>query len=204
MYFPYLRGKQFELLSLRELSILPLDAFKIVPIIEPVKKDLKSLETAIKALSKNSVKVQLVVNPEHGDLKKGHLAIFDFIEKMTSEGIENIIPTYLISNDRDFMELKKTATSRNYIETGYSLVHLNQITNSSELKQFTNSTNLRFNTINSSHIMALRRGFPTSSVALLTDPFVKQRRNIDYEDYEDEFFSSDYNYYEDEGFYCIC
>lgn len=50
MYFPYLRGKQFELIALRELVALPLDANRVVPIIEPVKRNLKSIETALKAL----------------------------------------------------------------------------------------------------------------------------------------------------------
>lgn len=47
MYLPFLRGKQFELLALRELSALPLDFARISPIIEPVKKELKSIGTAV-------------------------------------------------------------------------------------------------------------------------------------------------------------
>lgn len=39
MYFPLLRGKQYELIALKELStIVPNDLFK--PIIEPVRKNL--------------------------------------------------------------------------------------------------------------------------------------------------------------------
>lgn len=38
MYFPYLRGKQFELLALRSFSQSNQDCESIVPIIEPVKK----------------------------------------------------------------------------------------------------------------------------------------------------------------------
>ena len=37
MYFPYLRGRQFELVALRELLELDLISEKIVPVIEPVK-----------------------------------------------------------------------------------------------------------------------------------------------------------------------
>ena len=37
MYFPYLRGRQFELIALRELLEKRLIGDKIVPIIEPVK-----------------------------------------------------------------------------------------------------------------------------------------------------------------------
>ncbi|WP_316843038.1 sce7725 family protein [Pedobacter gandavensis] len=68
MYLPYLRGKQYELLALRELCALPLDPLKISPIVEPLKKDLKSIETALIALKRIEVQMQLIVNPEHGDV----------------------------------------------------------------------------------------------------------------------------------------
>ena len=37
MYFPYLRGRQFELIALRELLENDLIGDKIIPIIEPIK-----------------------------------------------------------------------------------------------------------------------------------------------------------------------
>lgn len=40
MYFPYLRGKQFELLALREFANKNASNRKIIPIIEPVKTHL--------------------------------------------------------------------------------------------------------------------------------------------------------------------
>ena len=76
MYLPFLRGKQFELLALRELTALTIIGTKISPIIEPVKKDTKSVETAIKALSIFGVNVLLVVNPEQGELKKNYEPVF--------------------------------------------------------------------------------------------------------------------------------
>lgn len=37
MYFPYLRGRQFELIALRDLVDKGVLSDKIIPIIEPVK-----------------------------------------------------------------------------------------------------------------------------------------------------------------------
>lgn len=45
MYFPHLRGKQFELIALREL-VGVLNSDKVMPIIEPLKSNTKSIETA--------------------------------------------------------------------------------------------------------------------------------------------------------------
>ena len=36
MYFPYLRGRQFELIALRELVEKDVLSSKIIPVIEPV------------------------------------------------------------------------------------------------------------------------------------------------------------------------
>jgi len=199
MYLPFLRGKQFELLALRELNALPIDTNKISPIIEPVKKDLKAVETAIKSLSRTQVSVQLIVNPEHGDLSKSPQPIVDLIKKLKTEGISNVNPTFIISTERDFQLLKK-AQAANFLDDGYSLVHLNQIASSVELKQIANSTNLVHNIVHVNHVISMRRGFPSGSIGFISDPFVRQKRNVDYEDYEDEFFSNDYFHYVNEGF----
>lgn len=45
MYFPFLRGRQFELLALRELLEKDLIGDNIVPIIEPVRLSSSLLKT---------------------------------------------------------------------------------------------------------------------------------------------------------------
>ena len=54
MYHPYFRGKQFELITIRETADLMARA-NFVPIIEPVKEALKGLERCLKVTSKNSL-----------------------------------------------------------------------------------------------------------------------------------------------------
>jgi len=200
MYLPFLRGKQFELLALRELASLPLIGSKISPIIEPVKKDLKSVETAIKVLSQVNVEIQLIVNPENGELKKSYVPIFESITRLRSLGFQNIVPTYLIANERDYTFFKSTAQEHNHLDSGYSLILLNQISNITELKAIANSSNLKVNLIHVNHLISLRRGFPLGSLGFLSDPFNRQKRNVDYLDSEDEIYSSDCFYYQNEGF----
>ncbi|OJW12774.1 sce7725 family protein [Mucilaginibacter sp. 44-25] len=200
MYLPFLRGKQFELLALRELAALPLNGSKISPIVEPVKKDLKGVETAVKALSQVGVVMQLIVNPENGELKKSYGPIFDAINRLNSLGFKNIVPTYLIANERDYSFFKASAEERGYLQSGYSLVLQNQISNIAELKAIAGNSDLKFNLIHVNHLISLRRGFPAGSLGFLSDPFNRQKRNVDYLDSEDEIFSSDCFYYRDESF----
>ena len=65
MYFPYLRGRQYELLALRELIGNNRLSDKIIPVIEPVKITSTLLST-IKAFTDNNKKLVVIRNPKVG------------------------------------------------------------------------------------------------------------------------------------------
>lgn len=65
MYYPYLRGKQFELILLRDNAKF-LAENSIHPIIEPVKSDFKALMRAAKVFNEKEVGCTLIVNPQAG------------------------------------------------------------------------------------------------------------------------------------------
>ena len=74
MYFPILRGRQFELLALRECVNQGLLSNKIIPIVEPVKVSstyTKTVDSFIRA----GKSIAIIRNPQVGswvkDLKKG-------------------------------------------------------------------------------------------------------------------------------------
>lgn len=200
MYFPYLRGKQFELLALRELGRLPLSADKISPIVEPLKKETRGLETLVKALYINNIALQLIVNPEHGDLKAISDPIFNVINSLRSQGYKNVIPAYIINKEKDFRLLKSSIVQYGYDSSGYSLIHLNQISETAEMGKLFVDTNGIYNIIHVNNLVALRRSFPKASLAYLSDPFKKKTKNSDYTEDTDENFSNDHLYYEEEGF----
>ncbi|WP_448150323.1 sce7725 family protein [Labrys miyagiensis] len=66
MYFPYFRGKQFELITIRETASL-LAASNFVPIIEPVRESLGGLERTLRVISDAGGRAIVIVNPHHGD-----------------------------------------------------------------------------------------------------------------------------------------
>jgi hypothetical protein len=65
MYFPYFRGKQYELITIRE-NARRLAAAKFVPVIEPVKESLGGLDKALGAVCDANGSAIVVVNPFHG------------------------------------------------------------------------------------------------------------------------------------------
>jgi hypothetical protein len=67
MYHPYFRGKQYELITIRETAEL-MAASGFAPIIEPVKESLNGLERTLKAVCEANGRAVVIVNPQHGDL----------------------------------------------------------------------------------------------------------------------------------------
>lgn len=66
MYYPYFRGKQFELIAIRE-SALVLAQSKFCPIIEPVRETLSGLHKTLAEVCEAHGKAIVIVNPLHGD-----------------------------------------------------------------------------------------------------------------------------------------
>ena len=89
MYFPYLRGKQFELIALREFAIQYPNTEQIIPIIEPVKSTFNGLTTAARIMFEQNLRFALVLNPADGDFKritKDILSEYLFFQKIWRNG----------------------------------------------------------------------------------------------------------------------
>lgn len=99
MYYPYFRGKQYELILLREQAEL-IGNSKVVPIIEPVKKNLSPLNRAIEQLDKYNAKYILIMNPIHGDFKSNN----SFLEE-NIYSFKNIIIGLVITAESTFSEI---------------------------------------------------------------------------------------------------
>ncbi|MBU0620610.1 MAG: sce7725 family protein [Gammaproteobacteria bacterium] len=66
MYHPYFRGKQFELIAIRETASLLAES-GFVPIIEPVRETLSGLKRALKAITSAKGNAIVIINPNYGD-----------------------------------------------------------------------------------------------------------------------------------------
>lgn len=67
MYHPYFRGKQYDLITVRELAPT-LAAAGFRPIVEPVREALTGLKRSLDAVVSADGKAIVIVNPYHGDL----------------------------------------------------------------------------------------------------------------------------------------
>lgn len=103
MYLPYLRGKQFDFIAMRDLApIIPKEFFK--PIIEPVRENLSPLIKTIKTLNDNEIEPIVIVNPSVGHLRNNAPVILSLYN--TDKDI-SFVPCIKIydSNDVDSLAL---------------------------------------------------------------------------------------------------
>lgn len=195
MYFPILRGRQFELLALRELTQNSILSKKIVPIIEPVKVS-STYTTTVDSFIKTDRKIAVIQNPQVGSWEKDFTKLSN--EKIKAQTIEqlkdnHVIPAYYV-----------TANFASYIDR-YD--HEKEI--SSSLLICNNPDNIRdyeFAVKDEAPLYNLipdrsdfRRRIRVKRV-LCEDRFPKQTRNIDYAETDNEFFSSDHLYYLADGY----
>lgn len=123
MYHPYFRGKQFELITIREMAPR-MAASGFVPIIEPVREALKGLERALIEICKAEGKAIVIINPFHGDHAEDGVSISALLEKgFLDKG--GITAGILLQNDMDCGDAlecyeKHKAHSPAFIHAGFT------------------------------------------------------------------------------------
>lgn len=189
MYFPYFRGRQYELLALKELADRGLINSMVIPVVEPVKM-IPALRNTLTAFRNADFSIGLILNPGVGDLVNEIETIIQLISE--TDSTTKIIPSVLLN------ESAKTTTLRlveNNISVGDFLTILN---NRDYMDIYRNlfSGNLPKYTLCPDERM-IRRSINQNKV-IFEDHFNKQSRNADYP--EDEFFSDDHLFYKDDNY----
>lgn len=194
MYLPLIRGRQYDLLALRELKKNSNISNSIIPVIEPVKIS-STLISTVKAFEETSSKLIIIINPQVGSfggelsieslneqfldiLKNPAVMIGHYLNRQSSEEIEEIMNDYEIDKD----QIVILHTERSLLSI-YDEIY-NQITP-------------KYNII-PDH--SFKRKLNDQNLVILEDKFNKQLRNLDYQDYEDEFFSEEHLYFKIDGY----
>ena len=201
MYFPYLRGKQFELIALREFAIQYPNTEQIIPIIEPVKSTFNGLTTAARIMFEQNLRFALVLNPADGDFKRITKDILSEIS-ILSENMEKWIPTFLYQNNG---------------ETILSAIQDQELNNVMViLKNGIDISDNILNFLSHSQIQYIVNGDPNSRITMrrlsrlenkriirLDNCFAEQPRNVDYLNIPEDKFTEQHRFYSDDHFYGI-
>jgi hypothetical protein len=189
MYFPYFRGRQYELLALKELARNNLIGRHIVPVLEPIKMS-STLDSCLEAFDGSKLHVAIVYNPEYGDLALDRNATNVLYERF---GGLSVVSPSILSNNKTLPAVRLLTTK------GVPLNSLVMILND---RDYLSTYNELFQADGPAFTLLpddrqLRRAVDKNKV-LFDDKFQKKARNADYP--EDEFFSDDHLYYKEEGY----
>lgn len=201
MYFPYLRGKQFELIALRELSeLMSSQSEKISPIIEPV-KDSSTLRSTLKELIEKNINFNFIINPRVGDFKNDYEPLIEIL-KGNIDGYENLQLSIIVdkTTEQGIAELLEFTNQININHNGYTLIHNSEIEENT-IEQLNANLDIKFNLIYFSKTSRrYYREFNPETRVSLDDYFRKLDRNADYLQVPVSDFSEEFKYYTDDNF----
>lgn len=195
MYFPVLRGRQFELIALRELIANGLIKDNVLPIIEPV-KPTSTLNTTLKAYREASARVAVIRNPHVGE----------FVSKLRDRD-DSVIEKFYAEIDQGafisayYIDASSPLTTAHLADKGISPDKCIAICpNKDSLGKYRElfSTTAPLYTLISEE-RSMRRAVMGNKV-LLADRFDKKARNTDYAIEDDQPFSEDNLYFAEEGY----
>lgn len=199
MYSPYLKGKQFEFLALRELAseFTVEEKEKVLPIIEPVKKSTRDALTAFKAMIDADWPFALVLNPHLGDFQRGGISYYGLVRECLESNIGKWIPAFVLD--------KRDDVSRLVSEEGFDTVMaiLPKDEDLDDWADFLKSDVVRYivicNADSSSLLRKVRRLGGEKTLIRLDDCFRAELKNALYAGKEDQFFNDNHTVYLDDG-----
>lgn len=207
MYFPYLRGRQNELLCLRELLDAGKLSSKIIPIIEPVKFSSTLFSTLTKFIEMGH-QVIVIRNPEVGSFRKESGDMIKNIEKESDEKKKEKI--------RKTLEGYKEVWNNPQIQKAYlvdddviSMVREKKLDAKDVVMINIKKGNYRYYEEYGEEIIGKYTVVPKGGdfediieddIIILEDSYRKAKRNIDYIENPDELFSRNHIVYKKRGF----
>jgi len=195
MYYPYLRGRQFELIALREYALQHGDKNNIIPIIEPVKKTFNSMKLALPKLLEGNVKFALILNPQVGEIEITH----EITEALKDELSDRTkwIPAFIVTNN--YTEISKQIKEFGYKET---MLICTEITDSSdpEFDSLVLSPSVKYVVSEENRTLKRKLAGKDKKLIRLDDNFNAQKRNKDYLNMPEEKFSEEHLFYKEDGY----
>jgi len=187
MYFPYFRGRQYELLALKELAQKGLISKHVIPVVEPIKIS-PTLKNTIQAFEKADLDLAMILNPTVGDFADSDASSLLGIKS------DSIIPAVIFNESAEgaFNSMEKQGLTRNMV-----LSVLNSPDYVDYFKDIYSNDNPAYVLLPDERRM--RRAVKENKV-LFEDKFNKQSKNSDYLKCEDEPFSEDHLFFTEEGY----
>lgn len=196
MYYPFLRARQFELISIRELAAEKAIQGHIIPVLEPVKKSTNNLDLLNKALLNNGLHAYMIINPLVGEYPGDKEFFSDYLVSLELTGF---LPAFHYVNNAEFV----TSVLDKHKFAKCMLVCYSSFTDDAALRDLCANESI-------SHIMVLEpqrnrsldryiKGLNKSYIRL-DDVFEKQEKNANFLNITAHKYSEEHLYYHEDGY----
>lgn len=197
MYFPYLRGRQNELLAVRDCAGTIVSGGRIMPVIEPVRRNYENLARALRNYAEAGVPFVLIVNPQVGELARDPDFIGNLIDDDRLQTNDGTILGFMVAEQTSLRDVQTFL--RRYRGRQVSFIHSHSFAGAQQLNDLMNRhENVSYQIfIDGLTGRSYQRVFARYPKVLIRDGF-KKRKNSTYP--EDEFFSELHNTYREGNF----
>ena len=196
MYFPYLRARQFELISLRELVNAGVLQNKVMPVLEPVKESFNNFNLAHKVFQEKDFSSYLIVNPFVGEVPGDTEVFLNYISELDNS---KFLPAFHYADNKDYV----TEKIEKYNLNNCLLICLDNFSDEDSFRELCQNPSV-------THIMLLEPNKYRSldrfikslgkSYIRLDDVFEKQQKNADFLNISAHKFSEEHLYYKEENY----
>jgi hypothetical protein len=195
MYYPYLRGRQFELIALREFATQKGDNNYVIPIIEPVKNTFNSFNLAIPKFIEGNLNFAVILNPNVGEVQNTQ-EILDGLGA-NLETAETWIPALIVKNN--FNELTELINEFNLDNVMLICTDITDTT-TNEFNELISQDKIRYIVSPENRTLKRRLRGLNKKLIRIDDNFKAQPRNSDYLKMPETKFTEEHIFYKEDGY----
>lgn len=195
MYFPYLRARQFELISLREL-VAEGSLNQIMPILEPVKETFGNLNLAHKIFQEKDFDAYLIVNPFEGEVSGDTEFFLSYLAELNNPRFQ---PAFHFSDNLEYI----ISSIERYNLSDCLIIGLDNFSDEESFKSICENQNIsRIMLLEPHKYRSLDRAIKTLGkfYIRLDNVFEKQQKNADFLEIPAHKFSEEHLYYKQDNY----
>ena len=177
MYFPYLRGKQYEVLAVRGLGFL--SSNRIIPVFEPTNLSVETFNR-FRHIANNGVKFSVIVNSNSGQPPPALATTIQVLKDLESRLPGVVLPAFEIRAGQHVSDVRDFA--RTFASQQCILVHRNHTHSKTELRKALSPLSRPAVQIllDGGASLDVVKALPAVGKVLLRDGFNRCARNADY------------------------
>jgi hypothetical protein len=205
MYYPYLRGKQFELLALREFANSHAIE-NVSAIIEPVRDPEKNtgFGRALRELKNSAMAFTVVVNPQVGDLSADASACNKILRLLEELSFENsdLSLAIILSSSSMLTAAKQISENANWTDSNVSFIYPKNPPIVEKFQELADLVNPGLHIADSHKAVERYESHLSQNLGtvVLEDPFPAETTNAKYVGKLGSVFPSSYSSYKKDGF----